>query len=209
MYILKSKFKLLVVLIIFSIFCVCKVSATTSTDDFNRSFIAGYSYVDSNGRWGNFEIIKRNSDGSIAYCIEPGTSFSLGVYNGLYDVSIGELANHVSLTEEKLNLVSLIAYYGWGYNGQVGDEWIVATQALIWEELGRNFQFTSQINSSDPWKYVIEVPNDIQSKMDSISFAVTQYLKRPEFNSNFRFPAYSSNVLNALANSRKFSFVID
>lgn len=201
MFILKSKFKLLVVLIIFSVFCVCEASAATSTDYFERSFIGSYSYVDSNGKWGNFEIIKRNSDGSIAYCIEPGTSFSLGVYNGLYGVSIDELANHVSLTEEKLNLVSLIAYYGWGYNGQVGDEWIVATQALIWKELGRNFQFTSQINSSDPWKYVIEVPNEIQSKMDSISLAVTQYLKKLEFNSNFRFPAYSSNVLNALDNS--------
>jgi len=159
-----------------------KVNAAVTIDNFSKTFIGNYHYVDSNGKFGDFEYFKRASDGSIAYCIEPGISLSNGTYQGYYDLTNNELASIVNIDEEKMSKISLIAHFGWGYNGHFGYEWIVATQSLIWKELGYNFQYTSQNSKNSPWKYVIDTPNEIQDKMNEILRLVLEYQKVPSFN---------------------------
>ena len=173
----KKRFGCLVVLLVM-LLCV-SVKAASVTDYFKETFIGSYSFVDSKGHWGNFEYFQRKSDGKVAYCIEPGISKSDEEYIGYYDLGMNELAGYVSLTEEQLNRVSLIAYFGYGYQGNTGYEWIVATQSLIWRETGRDFQFTSRIDEENPRKYIIDTPREIQEKMDEIERNIAHYLQKP------------------------------
>lgn len=174
------------------------VQAQTVQNKFYDSFIGQYHYVDSSGKFGDFEYFRRSGDNSIAYCIEPGVSLSSDIYNGYYDLSTEELASAVHLTTSQLVKISQIAYYGWGYNGgHQGNNWIVATQALIWKTLGRNFQFTSKNYSPNPWQYVIPTPTEVQSAMDEIESLV---------NNHYRYPAFQTNVAK-IEKGKSYSFI--
>ena len=171
--------KIVVIFAFALVFNSIDVLAKSTTDSFKRTFIGSYSYVDSNGHYGNFEHFTRNGDGETAFCIEPGVSFSTDDYKGYYDLSVDELAKKVSLDSEELNLISLYAYYGYGYKNHTGNEWIVATQAKIWETLGNDFDFTKQY---DKPKEKIKIPSEIKSKIEILEDLVEDYLKMPEFN---------------------------
>ncbi len=170
------------------------VSAQTTTDSFEGTFIGAYSFVDTKGHYGNFEHFTRISDGMTAYCIEPGVSLASGSYNGYYDLTLKEMADKVSLSLEQLNKVSLYAYFGYGYEGHTGVDWIVATQSLIWGETGRTFQFTSKYNPSDPYKYVIDTPSEIKSHMEEIKDLVNNYLANPFSSNTIKIPYSSYNL---------------
>ncbi len=157
-----------------------QVFAKTTTDSFKRTFIGSYSYVDSNGHYGNFERFTRKGDDEVSYCIEPGVSFSTENYKGYKDLSLKEMAKKVSLSEEELNLISLYAYFGYGYKKHTGDEWIVATQAMIWKALGSDFDFTKAYNKP---KEKIKIPSEIKEKMDDLEDLVNEYLEMPSFTS--------------------------
>lgn len=181
---IKNKFIFAISFLFVIGFGYSKVSASTTVDQFSKVFISNYHYVDSSGSFGDFEYFTRKSDSQIAYCIEPGVSLSLEAYQGYYNNSINDMASLVNLSPEQLNYISLVAYYGWGYNGQYGYDWIVATQSLIWEYLGRNFQFTSQNSAANPWKYVISTPSEIQSKINILRERVNHHLSLPNFLQN-------------------------
>lgn len=159
----------------------CIVVAKSTNDYFNRTFISQYGYVDSNGHHGNFERFRRNSDNNIAYCIEPGVSFSSEEYEGVYDISFDELAEIANVSKKRLNEASLYAYFGYYYHGHTGDEWITATQALIWEALGRDFSFTDGYHPDNPEDYIIDAPSEVEDCMDYIIDKVDTYLEEPDF----------------------------
>lgn len=200
----KNKY-LIVIIISFIILFIPKVNAITITDQFKKSFISGYSYVDSSGHYGNFEYFTRKSDGKIAYCIEPGVSLYNGTYTGFYDLSMIEIANTVNLSLEQLNKLSLIAYFGWGYNGHYGYEWIVATQSLIWDEIGLEFQYTSKNNPSNPWKYVISTPIGVQEKMEEIKKLIDKYLEKPNFPTHIKIGINDQYILNTIQSLENYS----
>ncbi len=175
--------KILTIFVCMLCFCL-EVQAKSTTDQFKETFIGSYSFIDSKGHYGNFEHFTRKSDGETAYCIEPGVSLAKNTdYNGYYGLSNEELADKVNLSTDKLIKVSQIAYYGYGYKNHNSTRWIVATQALIWEELGRNFKFTSQYlpDPSNPNKYVIDTPSEIKEAMKEIEDLVEEHYNQPTF----------------------------
>ncbi len=171
-----------VVFIIGLLFMPYSVFAKTTSDHFEATFIKNYSYVDTKGKHGNFEHFTRESDGTTAFCIEPGVSLSSHTYQGYYDLSLEEMGEKVELSKRRLEKISLYAYFGYGYKGRhKGDDWIVATQVLIWEEAGRNLEFTNGYHPENPNKYIIDVPEEIKDHMDEIKEYVESYLEQPEF----------------------------
>ncbi len=174
------------VLIVFAfMFCISlDVQAKSTTDRFKEKFIGSYSWIDSKGKYGNFEHFTRESDGETAYCIEPGVSLAKNTdYQGYYGLSNEELADKVNLSTQQLINMSLIAYYGYGYKNHNGTKWIVATQALIWKEAGRDFKFTSKYepDPSNPNKYVIDTPSEIREAMEEIEELVDEHYNQPTF----------------------------
>lgn len=176
--------KLLRIMVLVFVFVPSIVLAKTTTDYFEATFISKYSYVDTKGHHGNFEHFTRESDGETAFCIEPGVSLSSHKYTGYYDLPLEELGDEVDISKRRLEKISLYAYFGYGYKGHHhGDEWIVATQSLIWKELGRNFEFTNGYHPENPRNYIINTPKEIDECMEKLEELVEEYLKRPKFTS--------------------------
>lgn len=158
--------------------------AASTTDYFNRRFISTYGYVDTKDKHGNFEWFNRASDNKIAYCIEPGVSLSESKYDGYYDLPLSDLASIADLSEKRLNKAALYAYFGYGYHGHSGEDWVMATQALIWDAVGRNFQFTDGYHPDNPKDYIIDIPSEVQKKIEYIEEKVDDYLEKPDFYTN-------------------------
>ena len=214
-----KKFIIHVVLVVFLLVFMQEVSALSVSNQFTKTFIGNYHYVFSNGKYGDFEHIKRVGDDMIAYCIEPGVSFSQESYEGYYDLSLEQFAEKVQISKEQVEKISLIASYGWGYQNHYGNEWIVATQSLIWQELGRDFQFTSRNKKENPWEYVIDTPKEIEEKMAEIQTLVNTYRANPLFNTthakvslnrSYRFVDSTSQVSSyAIKNCENCTATID
>lgn len=174
-----------ILIIVAFMFCAfLNVQAKSTTDRFKEKFISSYSWMDSKGKYGNFEHFTRASDGTTAFCIEPGVSLAKNTdYQGYYGLSNEELADKVNLSTDKLIQMSLIAYYGYGYKNHNSTRWIVATQALIWKVAGRNFNFTSQYlpDPNNPNKYVIDTPSEVKEAMEEIEELVENHYNQPTF----------------------------
>ena len=126
--------KILLVIIMF--FCCINVNAL------ERSF-TGYDTIDNvmyfkenNGVY-YFRKAKEIRDvetNSTAYCLEPFVDLKEGIN---YTVSNTQLG----LSDELLDKVRLIAYYGYGYKNHTDTKWITITQIMIWRTLYPNNAF--------------------------------------------------------------------
>lgn len=165
-----------IILVLVCFFCITSICrASVRTDTFSSTFIGTRHYVFSSGRFGDFEIFRRDSDSLVGYCIEPGVPTYFGEYEGIYDTTIEEVNERTNISIDSLKLILAYAHFGYGYNNHLSDDWYVATQALIWQELGMEFSFTSRNNLSNPFLYVIDTPIDIQDKMNEIVRLVYAY----------------------------------
>lgn len=77
----------------------------------------------------NLAMITAN--GKIAYCIEPGvTADKASYYNSTYNI------NDTNLSGVDVKRLSLIGYYGYGYEGHSDKRFYMAAQELIWRLMG-------------------------------------------------------------------------
>ena len=88
-------------------------------------------------------FLKRKGDDAIVYCLEP---FSLikqeEGYKGYYNKN-----SYFNITDEQLEKIRLIAYFGYMYPGHESDTWYGVTQYLIWKvaEPNADIYFTKEI----------------------------------------------------------------
>lgn len=173
--------KLSIFLLFFCLLGIKDVHSATITDQITSTFLGNYHYVYSDGKFGDFELFKRSSNQDIAYCIEPGVSRYKGDYTGYLGLSNAELALKAGISTQQLEKISLLSYYGYGYKNHTSTDWVVATQAKIWEILGKNFQFTSKNYSPNPWQYVISTPANIEEKMKELDTLLSRHYTKPSF----------------------------
>ena len=147
---------------------------------FTSKFIGTYHYVDQNGKWGDFEMFYRTDNHRVAYCIEPGTSLSSEEYIEYGNITTAEMASHLKISEDLLRTIAKYAFYGYSYKGHYDNEWLIATQVKIWSLVGREVQFTSQNNPSNPWAYVIDMPSAIKEKIDELERLNKEYPDVPQ-----------------------------
>ena len=84
--------KLSIFLLFLCLLGIKEVYSATITDQITSTFLGDYHYVYSDGKFGDFELFRKNSNQDIAYCIEPGVSRHKGDYTGYYGLSNAELA---------------------------------------------------------------------------------------------------------------------
>ncbi len=177
----KNMKKTFILLLFLSLLGIIEVKAATVTDQITSTFLGDYHYVYDDGKFGDFELFKRNSNQNIAYCIEPGVSRHKGDYTGYLGLSNAELALKAGISTTQLEKISLYAYYGYGYKNHTSTDWVVATQAKIWNVLGKNFQFTSKNYSPNPWQYVISTPVNIEEKFKELDTLIERHYTKPSF----------------------------
>lgn len=88
-------------------------------------------------------FIKEASTNNIAYCLEPFIYFD-------ESTSYNPSTTHTTLSETKKELVSLIAYYGYGYKNHTEPKWYAVTQMMIWKivEPNAKYYFSSVKNGA-------------------------------------------------------------
>lgn len=107
-------------------------------------------------------------DGKTVYCIEPGMNIMTREYESL-DLS------HSNFSQDILDKISLIGYYGYDYPGHSTDRYFMATQELIWEIIGNNeVHFTTGINNTG--NYI-----DIDYEKNEIMNLVNSHYLKPSF----------------------------
>lgn len=137
-------------------------------------------------------FIIRRDDGQFVYCLErPKDINENGYYTGYtYNNEV------FKLTDDKLNRINLLAYYGYQYKEHTDIKWYGVTQFLVWKTLYNNVYFTDKRYGSKIDAYVSEV-NEIENLLN-------EYLKLPSFSNNsFEYSVYknyelidSNNVLS-------------
>ena len=76
-------------------------------------------------------FILRRSDSNYVYCINPFDRINTSEYYNEYSYN-NSLFN---LTEEQIDYMNLIAYYGYEYENHTDLKWYGITQFLIWKSL--------------------------------------------------------------------------
>ena len=83
-------------------------------------------------------FIRRVSDNKAVYCVEP---FVLLIDNYIYTSYTSDYANALNISEDVWKKISLIAYYGYGYDNHTEDYWYYITQMMIWREVDPDAEF--------------------------------------------------------------------
>ena len=132
--------KLIIFLITFLLFSACKIqNAYAETKFYEGEYIPNIWMNKKNPNDGliyynQARFIRESSTNNIAYCLEPFVYFD---ENTIYNPS----TNHTTLTESKKQLISLIAYYGYGYQNHTDPKWYAITQMMIWETVEPNAKY--------------------------------------------------------------------
>lgn len=87
-------------------------------------------YKDGVERSERIQVYHRRSDGTIAYCIQPGIDFSDTALLTGYDYNQASISG---MSQDTWRKVSLLAYYGYGYGNHTDMKWYAITQYEIWK----------------------------------------------------------------------------
>ena len=149
-----------------------KISATRT--DYYRHYYD--SYLPSGEMYGHFPIF--NIDGKVAYCIEPNVS-TADELDGYWKST---MPDH-TLTSNTIQKLSLIAYYGYGYNGHNNLKYRMATQLLIWEISASDPNFSNRqfnfVNFYEPDEKTIL---DVSNEYNEIKNLMEDSMLYPSFN---------------------------
>lgn len=102
-----------------------------------------------------------NNENKFAYCVEPFAMFN---ENSSYTSSL--TANN--LNSEQIKRISLMAYFGYGYNNHSDSKWYAVTQMMIWQEAdpSGSMYFTDSLNGNRINAYTEEI-NEINNLINN------------------------------------------
>ncbi len=86
-------------------------------------------------------FVIRKDDGTLAYCINPYDMINTEEYYYEYDYN-NELFH---LSDDQLNRLNIISYYGYNYEGHQDLKWYGITQYLIWKTLNPDDIFFTDV----------------------------------------------------------------
>ena len=157
------------ILFIILLFLCVKVNASENVNVKVEYVPNVYFSYKENGltMWGQFAYIY--SDGVLSYCIDIKTPVTKTSYT---------VDNSIEVNKN----VRLIAYFGYGYdyNSYKTLKDYMATQKLIWKELGTDVVFTTQSKGKG---YVIDISSNVNRILDTMK----DYDKLPFYNYKLEF----------------------
>jgi len=171
-----KKLLLLIIGIIFSFSITCYAKEYEDKFDEVR-YINDYVVKSKNGvkKYQQMTMMERLSDGKFVYCIEPGIAIDSDNLLVGSDMNQSEFA---SISRDTWRRISLLAYYGYGYNGHTDIKWYTITQFMIWQTVnnGYDIYFTDTLNGNRISKYT--------SEMKEMEDLLVRHDVIPDFGSN-------------------------
>ena len=140
-------------------------------------------------RYQQAQIIRRSEDNAFIYCLQP---FVIIDNNYVYNIAREDYEIYLNMTKEQWDRISLLAYYGYGYEGHETQKWYAVTQVLIWRtaEPTSDIYFTDSLNGS-------RNDNLFASEIEELENLVANHYKAPNFNiSNIKVPLGNTITLN-------------
>jgi len=149
-------------------------------------------------RSANPYIVKRKSDNKYVYCIEP---FSMVQDNTPYKVD-NDYTKY-GITDEMMNRISLIMYYGYGYINHTDKKWYGITQYMIWKT----------INTKDTF-YFSKVQNGIKEdlykdEINEIEYLIKEHNKLPSFKNGYTISSNSKLTINSNIDLNNYEIITD
>jgi len=123
-----------------------------------------------------------NLNGEVAYCVEPGINITSDTY-----VSIDN--SNFPFSNEILERIKLIGYYGYEYPNHSTNNYRMATQSLIWETV-RNIQVNYYTGINGTGNLV-----DIANEKNEIMRLVNNHYVVPNINNDLKLSINKDNVL--------------
>ena len=164
--------KKIILLLAVILFLIPKVFASTVTLGVEKIYDTyAYFYDEDQGKNRYVYAEKYSFNNNLAYCLELGKK----IYGGIYTPTTSFDALNIS--EDKLERLKLIIYYGYEYPGHNTDAYFMATQELIWDEMS-NISI-SWVRSLTPSKVV-----DVSTEREEILSLIETHYKKPSFISN-------------------------
>ena len=119
-------------------------------------------------------FILRRGDGQFVYCLEQQLKINTtDFYNEYYHND-----KIFKLTEEQLNKINLIAYYGFNYKNHIDIKWYGVTQFVIWKQLNyKDIYFTDTAYGNRIVAY--------EEEIKEIERLVNDYYKLPSFSNQY------------------------
>ena len=110
------------------------------------------------------------------YCIEPYSTFNKGALYYQTDTP-------PNLTQEQIEKIKLISYYGWGYKEHTDQKWYAITQFMIWEASYpyATYYFSDTLGGPRVIKYtkeINEINNLINNHKKQPSFETTNIIEK-------------------------------
>lgn len=182
-----------------NIFSLVRVNAA-SFGLYEGEFIDGVWVTKAKGGTRYYQKARflRFGDYRFAYCIEPFTMFN---ENGTYTESL--TANNLSAAQMKR--ISLIAYFGYTYDGHHDNKWYAISQYMIWKEADNygDIYFTDGLDGNRI--------DGFRSEINEINSLINNYLTLPSIaNKEFNMVEGSTitltdtnNVLNKYTTNSK------
>ena len=119
-----------------------------------------YNYTTRITYYQKARFFRKTGTDEFAYCIEP---FQFFEENESY-----QSTSNPNLTQEKLDRISKIAYYGYGYKNHTDKKWYAITQFMIWQasDSAGNYYFTDTLNGSPINRFLEEI-NEINNLVNT------------------------------------------
>ena len=156
-------------ILLLALFLMCDVAHASHLDLVPINGVYSSQRNISNGSYFSSNQKKYFMDGRIVYCVEPGKGIYTNDYSGINDLYSSGISNDV------IDRIGLIGYFGYDYPGHNSDNYFMATQELIWEFVGNNeVHFTTGINDTGNMINIDYEKNEIMS-------LVNQYYVKPSF----------------------------
>lgn len=174
LFIKRFKFFIIIVLIWGLVFSIKMVNAGTNDSKILKNRIQDvYAVTKLNGEDRIFYLNVYTMNGYTAYCIELGVDITVDVYNSTYEFANSKLSN------EKIEYVKNLSYFGYGYEGHTGYKYYMATQELIWEYISNvEVEWVSEmkvdgkrIDISSYKKEILDLVNDYNEGIELIGYS--------------------------------------
>lgn len=138
--------KLLFFVVTIAITILCSIKVDASTSFYEGEYITGiYMNKQQAGSstiyYQKARFFRQTGTNQFAYCIDPFVFFRIG---STYEEAI--TPEH--LTQEQIEKISQIAYFGYGYKNHTETKWYAITQFMIWQiaDPTGTFYFTDGLN---------------------------------------------------------------